>query len=58
MAVYTDAGLQETWARAVSAHWMYHVTQFSVNGGKKEKKRKKLKIITHRAAMVYKPVNH
>jgi hypothetical protein len=31
-----------------------HVTQFSVNEG--GKKRKKLKIITHRAAMIYTPV--
>jgi len=40
MAVYTDVGLQQTWARAVSAHRMYHVTQFGVNGGKGRKKRK------------------
>ena len=40
MAVYTDVGLQDTWARAVSAHWMYHVTQFGVNGGKKRKEKR------------------
>jgi hypothetical protein len=42
MAVYTDVGLQQTWARAVSVHRMYHVTQFSVNGGKGRNEKKKL----------------
>jgi hypothetical protein len=34
---------------------MYHVTQFGVSGGK-ERKEKKLKIHTDRAAMMYTPV--
>jgi len=36
---------------------MYHVTQFGVNGEKERKKRKE-KAFTDRAAMIYSPVNH
>ena len=57
MAIYTDAGIQETKTRAVSAYWNVSCDTVWCKW-RKEKRKKELKIITHRVAMIYTLVVH